>query len=313
NKPFILIFPLLRKYLPLLIVLMFSTAGFLCAQDFTVTGAVTSSADGNALPFVTVAVKGTNNAATTDMDGKYSILHVSSEDTLIFSFVGYAAQKIKVGEQKTINVRLQSTSQQLGEVVVTALGVNRQKRELGYSTEKIGGEEIRQSNAPNILNAITGKAAGVQIANPDGVDGGTTRITIRGNNSISGNNQPLIVVDNVPLNNDPGLIDVGRGRDWGSAINNINSWDIESINTLPGGAGSAKYSARGANGVVLITTKKGKKQKGIGVSYNLNYKITTPYRFRDVQNEYGGGGPFSQFDSYHYFTSPAGTPDSIRE
>src|SRR6185436_4110334 len=98
-----------------------------------------------------------------------------------------------------------------------------------------------------------------------------------------------------------------------SAINNINSWDIESINTLPGGAGSAKYGARGANGVVLITTKKGKKQKGIGVSYNLNYKITTPYRFRDVQNEYGGGGPFSQFDSYHYFTSPAGTPDSIRE
>jgi iron complex outermembrane receptor protein len=138
----------------------------------------------------------------------------------------------------------------------------------------------------------------VQIANPDGVDGGTTRITIRGNNSIrEGHNQPLIVVDGVPLNNDPGLTDVGRGRDWGSEINNINMQDVESINILKGGTAAALYGARGANGVVLITMKKGKKQKGIGISYNMSYKTTHPYRYRDVQNEYGGGAPDTSFSS----------------
>ncbi|MEO8149465.1 MAG: SusC/RagA family TonB-linked outer membrane protein [Bacteroidia bacterium] len=264
---------------------------FINAQELTVTGTVISSEDNKPMPFVTVALQGTNKGVSTDIDGKYSLQNVSSKDTLVFSFVGFKTKKAAVGSQSVINVTLNLSSKEIGEVVVTALGVSRQKRELGYSTEKIGGAEIQQSNAPNVLNAMTGKAAGVQITNPDGVDGGTTRITIRGNNSIDGNNQPLIVVDGIPIDNDPGLTDIGRGKDWGSAINNINMQDVEDINILKGGAASALYGSRGANGVVLINMKKGKKQKGIGVSYSMTYKETHPYRYRDVQNVYGGGAP----------------------
>jgi len=281
-----------KFYLPF--ILFFSLVPFLASsQDQTVTGTVISTSDGLSMPFVTVAVKGTTNAVTTDIDGKFSLSNLSEKDTLVFSFVGYKTQSIRVGTQKEIVVKLESSTKELNEVVVTALGVNRQKRELGYSTEKIKGEEIKQSNTANVLNAITGKAAGVQITNPDGIDGGTTRITIRGNNNFSGNNQPLIVVDGIPMDNDPGMTDIGRGKDWGSAINNINMDDVEDMNILRGGAASALYGSRGANGVILITTKKGRAQKGIGVSYNMTYKITTPYRYRDVQNTYGGGSPSS--------------------
>ncbi|MGB3074670.1 MAG: carboxypeptidase-like regulatory domain-containing protein, partial [Chitinophagales bacterium] len=213
---------LIRKHILLLSVLLFLITNSAFGQEKVITGTVSSLENGEPVAFVTIVVKGTNNGASTDLDGKYSIQQLSAADTLIFSFVGYATQKILVGEQKVIDIKLKATSQQLDEVVVTALAVNRQKRELGYSTDKVDGAEIQQSNSPNVLNALTGKVSGVQITNPDGVDGGTTRITIRGNNSIDGNNQPLIVVDGIPISNDPGLTDIGRGRDWGSAINNIN-------------------------------------------------------------------------------------------
>lgn len=287
----------MRKTFTLTIVTLLIIVFSASAQNVHVTGNVKSAADGTTMPFLTVAVAGTTKATATDLNGNFSLDNLSANDTLIFSFIGFISQKIVVGSQLIINVNLAIKTQELNEVVVTALGVNRQKRELGYSTEKIGGDEIQQSNSPNILNAITGKASGVQIANPDGVDGGTTRITIRGNNNISGNNQPLIVVDGIPMNNDPGLTDIGRGRDWGSAINNINMADVESVNILKGGAASALYGARGANGVVLITTKKGKKQKGIGLTYNTSYKITKAYRYRDVQNTYGGGAPSTNFST----------------
>jgi len=297
----------IRNYLLCIGLFFFCFAGSVFAQELSVTGTVSSSEDGKPMSFVTVAVKGTNNAVTTDNYGKYAIQPLSVGDTLIFSFIGYITQKITVGEQRVIDIKLQPNSQQLGEVVVTALALNRQKRELGYSTEKISGEEIQQSNTPNVLNAITGKAAGVQITNPDGVDGGTTRITIRGNNSIGGNNQPLIVVDGIPISNDPGLIDIGRGRDWGSAINNINMEDVEDIHILKGGAASALYGSRGANGVVLITTKKGRKQKGLGISYNMAYKVTHPYLYRDVQNTYGGGAPSPLYSPPDFIYASDGT------
>jgi iron complex outermembrane receptor protein len=256
------------------------------------------------MPFLTVVIKGTTKGTQTDLDGKYILKHVSSKDTLVFSFIGYETKKIAVDKQSIINVTLKPTVSVLKEVVITALGVSRQTREVGYSTQKVDGNELQKSSASNIVSALSGKSAGVQISNPDGVDGGTTRITIRGNNNISGKNQPLIVVDGTPMENDPGMTSVGRGTDWGSSINNINSQDIEDINILKGGAASALYGSRGANGVILITTKKGKKQKGIGVSYNVSYKLSTPYRYRDVQNKYGGGGPTS-------FATPLFSNDSI--
>lgn len=295
------------KILPLIALLLLFGAGYAFSQVSDITGTVTSAENGQPLSFVTIVVKGTTNAVNSDADGKYTLRRVMAGDTILFSFVGYATREIIAGTQNVVNVTLQPNSE-LDEVVVTALALNRQKRELGYSTEKVSGDEIRQSNSPNVLNALTGKAAGVQIANPNGVDGGTTRITIRGNNSIGGNNQPLIVVDGIPISNDPGMVDVGRGRDWGSAINNINMEDVEDIQILKGGAASALYGSRGANGVVLITTKKGRQQKGLGISYNLSYKISDPYRYRDVQNTYGGGAPSTLYTAPDFTYSSDGTP-----
>ena len=156
---------------------------------------------------------------------------------------------------------MQVSVNELGEVVVTALGVKRQLREIGYSTQKIDVDIVAQSNTPNVLDAIAGRSAGVNISQGDGVDGGSTRITIRGNNNLSGNNQPLIVVDNVPMENSPGLQNIGRGTDWGNSIGDINPLDIEDYTVLKGGAASALYGSRGANGVILLTTKRGKEKK----------------------------------------------------
>lgn len=298
----------MRRIVTFLLFFCVFALNYASSQDRKVTGSVKSSADGEPIPFAPVVVKGTTNAVTTDVNGTFAISNVSPQDTLVFSFVGFTTQNIVVGDRLFLDVKLVPAQLELGEVVVTALGVNRQKRELGYSTEKVEGMEIRQSNAPNVLNAITGKVSGVQVSNPDGVDGGTTRITIRGNNNISGNNQPLIVVDGVPMNNDPGLTNVGRGRDWGSAINNINPDDVESMNILKGGAASALYGSRGANGVILITTKKGKRQQGIGVTYNVTYKVTTPYRYREVQNKYGGGAPSTSFTIPTFELGPDSIP-----
>lgn len=288
------------KKILLFLMLILGSFAIAQAQDISISGTVTSADDGSVLPFVSVGVKGTTKGVTTNIDGKYTIPHMSAKDTLVFSFVSYETVKVVVGNQKIINVKLHQAIKALDEVVITALGVSRQTKEMGYSTQKVDGSDLQKSDASNIISALSGKSAGVQIANPDGVDGGTTRITIRGNNNISGNNQPLIVVDGTPLENDPGFTyttvatkTISSGQDWGSAINNINAQDIEDINILKGGAASALYGSRGANGVILITTKKGKKQKGIGVSYNVSYKLTTPYLYRDVQNKYGGGGPVS--------------------
>ncbi len=267
------------------------------AQEKIILGTITSAEDSSPMPFVNILVKGTTKGASTDIDGKYKIYGISEKDTLIFRFVGYEPQIIYVGMQSIINVELKLSLNVLDEVVVTALGVKRQSRVIGYSTEKVAGEDLLKSNASNVISALTGKSAGVQIQNPNGVDGGTTKINIRGNNNITGNNQPLIVIDNIPIDNTPGLTSIKNGTDWGSAINNINPQDIEEINVLKGGAASSLYGSRGANGVIIITTKKGKKQTGLGVEYNMFYKISNPYRFREVQNVYGGGAPVS-------FTTP---------
>ncbi|MBK6964046.1 MAG: TonB-dependent receptor plug domain-containing protein [Bacteroidales bacterium] len=212
---------------------------------------------------------------------------------LVFSFVGYTTLEVPVGSRLVIDAVLTPEAKRLEEVVVTALGVKREKREIGYSSEKINTDEVLRSNTSNVLGALTGRSAGVQVSTNDGVEGGSTRIVIRGNNNLARNNQPLIVVDNVPMDNNPGFDNVGRGVDWGNGINDINPFDIEDYSVLKGGAASALYGERGANGVILITTKRGKKQGGLGVTYNYNMKLTNPYRYREVQNKYGHGGPIT--------------------
>lgn len=297
--------PVMRKIFTVLLILLFTLSAN--AQLITVTGKVSSGADGQTIPGATVQVKNKTLATATDINGVYTLKGVKPNDTLVYSFIGFSKQIIPVNGRTTIDIVLQLTSLELKEVVVTALGINRQKRELGFSTEKFAGELVTRSSSANILSAMTGRSAGVQVSNNDGVEGGTTRIVIRGNNNIgnSANNQPLIVIDGVPMENTPGLTNIGRGVDWGNSLNNINPYDIESYNILKGGSASALYGSRGANGVILITTKRGKPQQGIGITYNFTQKITHPYRYRDVQNKYGHGGPIA-FTPPTFPTSPNG-------
>lgn len=258
-----------------------------------VSGTITAEETGAVLIGASVIERGTTSGALTDDAGKFELSVQSDQATLLIRYFGYQPLEVPLEGKRTLSIVLKRADKQLDEVVVTALGIERQKRELGYSSDQIDGETLALSNAPNVLNALSGKSAGVQITTPNGVDGGTSRIVIRGNNNINANNQPLIVVDGVPLENTPGLEDIGRGVDWGSAINNLNPDDIKEINILKGPTASALYGSRGANGVVLITTKRGRKQSGIGIQYTASYKIVQPYRYRDVQNVYGSGGPVS--------------------
>jgi iron complex outermembrane receptor protein len=280
----------MKKVLVLIcLFLVFTSVVF--AQNRTITGTVTSQDDGFTLPGVTVVVKGTLQGTTTSTDGKYKLSDVSPTSVIVFSFIGYTPVEILVGGQQIIDAVMIPEAQKLQEFVVTALGVKREKREIGYSSEKMDTKEITRANAPNVISALAGRSAGVAVSEGDGVEGGSTLIVIRGNNNLAKNNQPLIVVDNVPMDNISGLDNVGRGVDWGNGISDLNSFDIEDYTVLKGGAASALYGERGANGVILITTKRGKKQNGIGITYNYNYKISHPYRYREVQNKYGAGGP----------------------
>ena len=262
------------------------------AQEITVTGIVTSAEDGWGLPGVTIQVKDTTKGEVTGIDGDYTI-SVKSNDVLVFSYVGYQSQEIPVNGKTKIDVVMKTDAMLLDNVVITALGIKRQKRELGYATEDISGEDLTRSGSDNVINSLSGRAAGVQIITGDGVAGGSSRIVIRGNNSIFGDNQPLIVVDGVPMTNEGGVTGWDGGQDWGTALNNINQEDIEDLNILKGPTAAALYGSRGGNGVVLITTKKGKKQQGLGLNFSSTYKLTNPYGYRDVQNKYGAGGPLS--------------------
>ncbi|MCK4989792.1 MAG: TonB-dependent receptor plug domain-containing protein, partial [Bacteroidales bacterium] len=275
------------------LIVLFITISTVTAQELSVTGRVTSPEDELGLPGVTIMIKGTSEGTVTDLNGNFTLSGVTETDILIFRFVGFEPQEVVIGEQREIYIVMQPTAEMLDEVVVTALGVKRQKREIGYSTEKIDADIIVRSNAPNVISAITGRSAGVLVMQGDGVEGGSTRITIRGNNSLNSNNQPLIVVDNVPMENTPGVTNIGRGVDWGNPLSDINPLDIADYTILKGGAASALYGSRGANGVILITTKRGRKRKGIGVTYNYTYKMIQPYRFREMQDKYGAGGPIS--------------------
>ena len=283
--------------------ILFLCMGFsIKAQDIKVSGYVTSAEDGYGLPGVTIQVKGTSNGTITEIDGDYSIT-VGSRDTLTFSYVGYQTQNIPVNGRNQIDVVMKNDAMMLDNVVVTALGIKRQKRDLGYATEDISGADLTRSGSDNVINSLSGRSAGVQIITGDGVSGGSSRIVIRGNNSIFGDNQPLIVVDGVPMTNEGGVTGWDGGQDWGTALNNINQEDIEDLSILKGPTAAALYGSRGGNGVVLITTKKGKKQQGLGINFSSTYKITNPYGYRDVQNKYGAGGPVS-------FMTPTLTQDA---
>jgi TonB-linked SusC/RagA family outer membrane protein len=266
------------------------------AQEKTISGTI-SDPSGLPLPGATVIVKGTSSGTSTDFDGKYSI-NANTGATLVFSFVGYTTKEIKVGASSTINVQLSEDASLLDEVVITALGIKREKKSLGYATQEVTGETVSKVQSQNFVNSLSGKIAGLDIKS-SGTLGGSVNAVIRGSSSIAGNNQALFVVDGVPVNNDtPNTSNQSTGRggyDYGNAAADINPDDIESINVLKGAAASALYGSRAANGVIMITTKKGRKQKGIGVTVNSSImagtadKSTLPV----YQKKYGAGyGPY---------------------
>lgn len=236
-----------------------------------------------------VVVKGTTTGVMTGLDGDFA-LEVPEDGILEISYLGYASQSIPVKGQTIINVTLSEDTQKLDEVVVTALGIKRQSRSLGYSTTQVGGEDFTMARDPNLGNALSGKVAGVSVAGNATGAGGSSRVVIRGNASMTGNNQPLYVVDGVPFDNtNLGSAGTWGGMDMGDCLSNINPDDIESIQVLKGAAASALYGYRGGNGAILITTKSGKKGKPVTIEFNNNLTFNKIYDYRDFQDVYGQG------------------------
>src|SRR6056297_2503720 len=257
----------------------------LVAQNTTVSGTV-SDASGVPLPGVNVVEKGTSN----DFDGNYTI-NVSSSATLVFSSLGYETKEISVDGQTTINTSLADGASELDEVVVTALGIRKETKALGYSLTEVGGEEIATIKTPNAINSLQGKMAGVNISQNATGAAGSSRVIIRGSSSLSGNNQPLYVVDGIPINNaNNGSASLWGGSDGGDGISSLNPDDIESISVLKGGAASALYGSRASGGVIIVTTKNGKGEEGFGVEYSSQVTFDrVDTSIQDFQTEYGQG------------------------
>jgi len=289
---------------------LFVLAGFstLLSQTRTITGTVTSATEGEgALPGVTVTVKGTTTGTVTDINGKFSLSVPQNTVVLIFSYIGMKKQEVPVTGQNEINVVMESDVLGLDEVVVTALGISREKKSLGYSVQEVKGDNISKTKESNFVNSLSGKVSGVQIKQSNTM-GGSANILIRGNKSLMNNNQALFVVDGVPIDNTtPNTnlqVDGGGGYDYGNAAADINPEDIESMSVLKGAAATALYGSRAANGVVMITTKKGVSRKGIGISMSagVTFSKIDQETLPKMQKEYGGGyGAYYEDESGYFF------------
>lgn len=286
----------MRKYLLLCFALLFFFAGDAWAQR-TVTGKVTAALDGLGLPGATVRIQGTSEGVITDFDGNYRIEVPGPDAVLVFSSVGYETLQETVGNRSTIDVTMAEDIKQLQEVVVTAIGIEREERALGYAVENVGGEQVQQVAEPDALRALQGKVAGVNIGGSSGAPGSSTRITIRGSSSLLGDNQPLFVVDGVPYNNNRNNTFAGlqNGSANTSRIADLDPNNIESMTVLKGAAAAALYGSRAANGVVLITTKTGSTgatQKGLEVNVTSSLTWEDIANLPDYQNVYGTGTNF---------------------
>src|SRR5882724_4374426 len=259
-----------------------------------INGKVTAQGDGEGLPGVSIVLKGTATGTTTDADGNFKLSIPDEGGTIVFSFIGFATQEIAVSNRTTVDVVMVPESKTLNEVVVTALGIEKSKSALGYSVTEVKGEEFTQARENNVANALTGKIAGVNATGLSTGPGGSSRIIIRGNGSLNGDNQPLYVVNGMPIDNTvpggaPTVNGITFNVDRGDGVAGINPDDIESISVLKGGTAAALYGSRASNGVILITTKKGRVQKGIGVEYNSTATFDNVAVNPDYQYQYGQG------------------------
>ncbi|MDP5169098.1 MAG: SusC/RagA family TonB-linked outer membrane protein [Bacteroidia bacterium] len=282
-----------QKGLTMALIVLFAMVGSdLSAQTTKLSGRVTDGNNNEGLVGALVSAKGTKAGAITGSDGSYNLEAPSGADSLVFSYYGYATQTVAIGNRTTIDITLEEAVTALNDVVITALGVARDEKALGYAIQTVNGDQLTQARETNLLNALAGKVAGVQVTGtPSGV-GSSARITIRGDKSLNINgNSPLFVVDGVPILNDI-VGSSGRGRqdaDYGNLAAVVNPDDIAAISVLKGANASALYGSRGANGVILITTKSGAGSKGIGVSINSTLTFENPLVIPEYQNVYGQG------------------------
>lgn len=259
-------------------------------QNAKVTGTVEDAL--GPVAGASVVIKGTTNGTMTDMDGNFTLDGVKNGDIIQISFIGYATQEIPYAGQASLSVHLEEDTQKLDEVVVTALGMKRDKKALGYAMQELKGDELLSSREPNLANSLSGKVSGLQIVRSSNGVGGSSKIVLRGNSSLTGSNQPLIVVDGTPMDNFTGGVDDvwgNSGADMGNGLSDINPEDIESMTVLKGASAAALYGSRAGNGVILITTKSGRKNEGLGITVNAGITAESIFLKPDMQNSFGQG------------------------
>jgi iron complex outermembrane receptor protein len=298
-------FTVLTRLVTLLLLLTGST--WSVAQDRkTVSGTVFDN-EQNPLPGVSYLIKGSGSGGATDANGKFSITVQSNTAVLVFSSIGFVTKEVEVGNATQITVNLDEDNKTLNEVVITGFGMSTEARKLSYSVQSVQGNDITRTANANMVNALQGKVAGVMINQGTGGPMSSSRIRIRGNASLSPNTQPLFVVDGVLIR--PGTTGAdswGAGQDFGNIMKNINPDNIESMTVLKGSAASSLYGSEALNGVVVVQTKKGRQDKGLGVTYNHTSTFETAYKFLDLQNQFGAGR------SSEFLTGADGVPEVDR-
>lgn len=282
----------MKETLHSLVFLFFLSSQTLIAQTSTVSGLITG--EGEPLIGATISAKGTSTGTITDFDGKFELEVPDGVTILEFSYTGFTAEEVALNRQTYFEVELKSSNVLLGEVVVTSLGIKREKKALGYAVQNIDAADLAEARSSNVVNGLSGRVAGIQITGA-AVPGGGSQVTIRGNGSILGNNQPLYVIDGVPMEGDFAAPIEGASNNnvYGGGISEISPDNIASLTVLKGANAAALYGSRAANGVILVTTKDGSGgKKGLTVDYNLNATIENPFVTPEFQNTYGGGNGY---------------------
>ncbi|MBS1948488.1 MAG: SusC/RagA family TonB-linked outer membrane protein, partial [Bacteroidetes bacterium] len=296
-----------------------SLALFLCAtialaQERQVSGTVRDTA-GKPLANISFLVKGTTTGGVTDASGHFSTVVKSPEAVLLFTAINFKSKEVKAGDNSTLDVTLEHQENILNEVVVTALGIQKSKRSIGYSVQEVKGQVLSDAKELNLVNDLSGKVAGLQVVRSGNGPGGSSQITLRGNNSLTGLSQPLIVVDGVPMDNSTGRVGIGSTNDFwnpsldmGNGLSDINADDIASISVLKGPAAAALYGSLGGNGVILITTKTGRKQPGLGISVSSSVGFESTLTNPKMQNSFAQGtnGSYDSLSSLSWGPKIAG-------
>lgn len=309
----------MKKLIYVIHLTLFLLSSMLFAQDRTLQGTVTDT-NGMPLPGASIVVKNTTIGVVTDFDGNFTINIPENENVIEATFMGFKSQKLNVTGKTTLTIVLEEDAQGLDEVVVTALGIKRETKKLSYAVQKIDGNELAEAKETNVVNSLSGKMAGVRVTGGNSGVGSSSQIIIRGENSLNPSpnaNSPLFVVDGIPINNNINNAggDGNMGVDFGNGAMDINPDDVAEMTVLKGPNATALYGSRGANGVVLITTKSGKGTKGIGVSINHNTTFETLLTLPKYQNEYGQGsnGQFAFNDGGQNRSVTGGINDHVDE